>query len=156
MSLTFGYSSPRDLLEKARRDLVNLEGAAVTQDTTTIGDALFNFAVTAYHVKDWLKLHAAVTYSPQDVENFVQSSAALSSCRDLCNAGKHAEITRYSPSTADVSASLNSVAAVVPGGLATPIVRVKIIRNDGTRREAVQLATEAISDWERFFDEHGL
>jgi hypothetical protein len=55
MSLTFGLKTPHDLLEKARRELVALEGAAMTQDETEITDALYNFAVTTYHVKDWLK-----------------------------------------------------------------------------------------------------
>ncbi len=156
MSLTFGYTSPRDLLEKAYRDLNELDVATMSQDVTEIGDALFNFAVAAFHLKDWLKHHATASYTAQEVEDYVQSSVALSACRDICNAGKHAEITRYNPCTKEVSASHNSVASVLPGQLESTFFRVKIIREDGSRREAVELATEAVADWERFFAKHGL
>jgi hypothetical protein len=157
MSLTIGMSTPRDLLEKAERDLSALEGAAATQDETMIGDALYNFAVTAYHIKDWLKKHRSKSYAARQVEEYVNSSMALSSCRDICNAGKHATITQYAPTTEEVTASLGAVTEIVmPGRLATPIKRVKIVRKDGSRHEAVELATRAIEDWKRFFDQHGV
>ena len=81
----------------------------------------------------------------------------MSSCRDLCNAGKHVVITRYEPVNGECVLHLTTpCSAPFPGQLATPIFRVKIMRKDGTKREAVELATEAISDWEQFFSQHGL
>ncbi len=157
MPLTFGLSTPRDLLDKAERDLSELETAAVTQDQTMIADALYNFAVTAYHVKDWLKSTPSSTYSPTDVEDFVRASAALSVCRDLCNAGKHLRL-RYEPTTETVEASVNALPAedVPLGWLNTPIYRVKIVHKDGSRHEAVSLALQALADWQRFFQQHNL
>jgi hypothetical protein len=155
MSLTFGLNTPHDLLEKARRELAALEIAAMTQDETEMTDALFNFAVTTYHVKDWLKCHSSDSYGARDVEEYVARSPALSTCRDLCNAGKHFDLT-YEPTTGAVVASANSMSAdLVPiGSLNTPIYRVKVVRNDGSRHEVVAIATQALNDWERFFELH--
>ena len=155
MSLTFGLKTPHDLLEKARRELVALESAAMIQDETEIADALYNFAVTTYHLKDWLKCHSSSSYAPRDVEDYVAHSWALSACRDLCNAGKHFDLT-YQPTTEAVVASTTTMRAdLLPEGSPnTPIYRVKVVRNDGSRHEAVALAAQAVSDWERFFELH--
>jgi hypothetical protein len=155
MSLTFGFKTPHDLLEKARRELAALETAAMIQDETEIADALYNFAVTTFHVKDWLKSHRSDSYVARDVEDYVARSPALSTCRDLCNAGKHFDLT-YEPTTEAVVASANSMPAdLAPvGSLNTPIYRVKVVRNDGSRHEVVAIATQALNDWERFFELH--
>lgn len=105
MSLSFGMNSPRDLLDKVSRDLVRLEAAVTAQVEEQISDALFDFAVAVTSVKDWLKKQSSPAFTDQDVESYVQGSIALSSFRDIANAGKHRGITRYIPSTSAVSAS---------------------------------------------------
>jgi hypothetical protein len=46
MTLTFGLETPRDLLEKLKRD------AALLREEAT-SDKFFNFVVTGYSIIDW-------------------------------------------------------------------------------------------------------
>ncbi len=153
MALTLGIASPRDALTKLEHDYSDLESAVFIQDEARIGYALVNFAISAYHIKDWLIRNHPRSYSARKVEDHIASSAALSSCRDICNAGKHVAITQYEPTTADVTASATAVtSAEFPN--ASPILRVKIVRKDGSRHEALDLATQALQDWYTFFETH--
>jgi hypothetical protein len=153
VALTLGIANPRDALAKLEHDFSDLETAVFTQEETRIGYALINFAIAAYHIKDWLIRNKPRSYSARQVEDFVASSAAISSCRDICNAGKHVSITQYEPTTADVTASATAVtSAEFPN--ASPILRVKIVRKDGSRHEALDLATQALKDWYTFFETH--
>jgi hypothetical protein len=155
MSLTFGLNTPRDLLEKARREFAILESAAMMQDETQMADALFNFAVTAYHVKDWLEHHLSRSRSSVDVDGYVARHPALLICRDLCNAGKHV-VLEYKSVTEAVLASPESTPAglALDGSRSAPIYRVVVVRKDGSTLDAVELATLALNDWERFFAIH--
>ena len=155
MSLTFGLETPRDLLEKAHRELAVLESAAMMQDETQMADALFNFAVTAYHVKDWLEHHLSRTRSSVDVDAYVARSPALLICRDLCNAGKHV-VLEYKPVTEAVLASTGSTppGRALDGSRSDPVYRVVIVHKDGSVLDAVELATQAMNAWERFFAAH--
>ena len=143
-------ANPRDALAKLEHDYSDLETAVFSQEGTRIGYALVNFAISAYHIKDWLIRNKPRNYSARQVEDHVASSAALSSCRDICNAGKHVSITQYEPSTTDVTASATAIAsAEFPN--ASPVLRVKIVRKDGSRHEALDLAAQALNDWYKFF-----
>jgi hypothetical protein len=53
------YSSPTQLLSKARSDGALLVSALRDQDEEAVRGALFNFAVTTYHVWDWVKTYRA-------------------------------------------------------------------------------------------------
>ena len=157
MSLTFGLNTPRDLLEKAHREFAILESAAIMQDETQVADALFNFAVTAYHVKDWLEHHLSRSRSAIDVDAYVARWPALLICRDLCNAGKHV-VLEYKAVTEAVLASSESTPAglAMDGSRSAPVYRVVVMRKDGSTIDAVTLAAQALDDWERFFVIYGL
>jgi hypothetical protein len=155
MSLTFGLKTPRDLLEKAYRELAILEAAALMQDETQLADALFNFAVTTYHVKDWLEHHFSASRSSIDVDAYVARQPALLVCRDLCNAGKHV-VLEYKPVTEAVLASteLTPDGVAMEGSPGAPNYRVVVARKDGSTLDVVALANQALNDWERFFALH--
>jgi hypothetical protein len=53
------------------------------------GDAAKTFFIECYHLKDWLKKDLRIK-RPQDVEDFITNSPALSLAADLCNSLKHA------------------------------------------------------------------
>src|SRR5262245_23295321 len=139
MALTFALATAHDALAKAEREYAALE-SAVLADKTRIGDALYNFSVSVYHVKDWLIENPSPAYSKAAVEAHVKATPALLVCRDLCTASKHRKIRKYKPQTASVTAS--AVAALVmlldikkytasPQG--RPTFRVKVITTDGRR-----------------------
>jgi hypothetical protein len=160
VTLTFGFATARDVLRKAQRDYQRLSQAAQSSEELAVADSLFDFAVTVFHVQDWLKTHAGPAFAPQDVDQYVRNSVALSAFHDLCTASKHREITRYPPSTSEVAAS--AVAQVSSSlGSSTPQVHrktfvTKVVGTDQVRREAVSLADQALKDWEAFFGKHGL
>lgn len=86
----FELRSPRDVLEKARRELARLESELHI-------DHVFNFFVTAYHIRDYILKTSAV---PQvDLEIFLKDPE-LQACRDLCDKGKHLKLkNRPDPNT---------------------------------------------------------
>ena len=71
----FELQSPRDMLNKAKR-----ENARLQADLNT--DNVFNFFVTAHHIKDYAR-DAGIpeTQFPKGVD--------FQLCRKLCNMGKH-------------------------------------------------------------------
>ncbi|OGW69193.1 MAG: hypothetical protein A3A88_00440 [Nitrospirae bacterium RIFCSPLOWO2_01_FULL_62_17] len=54
MSLSFGFTSPRDVFAKAQRDFEKLKEAIASQNQLQMGDALQEFAATVLSLKDWL------------------------------------------------------------------------------------------------------
>src|SRR5213594_2424638 len=108
MTLTYGKSSPKDMLAKAERDLSRFEAAEAAEEMKEMSDALFDLAVGFTSLKDWLKKHPSATFTTTDVENYWHTSVALSSFRDLANAGKHRIITNYTPTTIDTLTSASS------------------------------------------------
>jgi hypothetical protein len=158
MTLSFGKSSPKDMLIKAHRDLARLEAAEVAQETEGVSDALFDFAVAITSVKDWLKNHPSSAFSAAAVEQYSAASAALSSFQDIANTGKHCLITRYVPKTNDVltSAPSSGLAFINEAGSTrnSSSWRLKIIRRDGSRHRAVDLGRAAVEEWEAFIRQH--
>ena len=160
MTLTYGFSGARDILEKARRDYARLLAASASRSENALPDALFDFAVTVFHVRDWLKHHPTAGFTPQDVETFVRSSTALSAFHDLCTASKHKQITLYRPTTFEVVASAVAPTSTVLGDGAPEAVHkafvTKVVKADASRHEALALAAQAIADWDAFFNEHDI
>jgi hypothetical protein len=162
MTLTYGKSSPKDILGKAQRDLSRLEAAEAAEEIDEISDPLLDLAVGLTSLKDWLKKHPSATLTAIDVEHYWQASDALSSFRDLANAGKHRKITNYTPTTIDALTSasnapltfVETVAKTV--GRSTRYPRMKIIRDDGSRHRAVDLGRAAINECQSFMTRYGV
>jgi hypothetical protein len=157
MTLSYGKSSPEDILAKARRDLARLEAAEAAQEAEGVSDALFDLAVCLTSVKDWLKNHLSLSVPAATVEQYSASSTALSSFRDIANTDKHRLISKYAPTTSDVLTSApNSGVAIVYGASTTTAWRLKVIRADGSRHRAVNLGRTAIKEWEIFMQQYGV
>lgn len=156
MSLTFGYSSPKDLMAKAKRDQARLAGAEARGDLESMADALLDVSVTVLSLKDWLKKHPSSSYSASDVEAFMLASTALLSLRDVANAGKHRVITHYAPSVTDVDSSVVTVVDPTLGTQFGQAKKVKISRTDGSRQRASDLVQTALGEWEHFMRVHGV
>jgi hypothetical protein len=164
MSITFALDKPRDMLAKARREQARLSDALRTQDRTSIADALFNFAVTAYHVKDWLKESASAAYSPSQLEAYLQADKCLRLCREICNASKHQRLTAVPKDARDIAFSATgtfTIASTDPNDVklesdASPTFTVKVVAFDGSRYEASDFASHVIRTWEQFFTQWGI
>jgi len=71
----FELKSPRDVLEKARREFARLQA-----DLNT--DNVFNFFVTIHHIKDYVK-ESGIT------EDQFPKGGDFQLCRKICNSAKH-------------------------------------------------------------------
>lgn len=89
MNLTYILERPGDLMKKVERDEKHLRKALNGQEQEQISDAIFNFAVTAYYIKDWLKKEPSVEAAQINVEDYVNQNIVLCVCGDLCNSSKH-------------------------------------------------------------------
>ncbi|SAK77614.1 hypothetical protein AWB81_03747 [Caballeronia arationis] len=167
------YGSPVELLDKARRDGEALTQALSICDQSAVRDSLFNFAISAYHLLDWVK-----AFRPElkgTVTALLNGSDSLGACRDLCNASKHLILTlergpyrEHPPIVANVNISPTAqtsrlhIAEVSEQageqGIAPtsqPPWRLKIQMKDGSKIAAEDLVSEVIGVWERFFaDNH--
>jgi hypothetical protein len=164
MSNTFELDSQRDKLDKASRERTRLIEALRSQDRSRIADAIFNFAVSAFHVKDWLKECPSGSYAAADVEGYVFGDQQLRLCREICHASKHFSLRPPPVEVAEVTTSATSIISTyLPDREAvrletqdTPHFRVKIVAFDGSRFEANEFASHVIGVWERFFAKHGV
>jgi hypothetical protein len=164
MSITFTLDKPRDMLTKARREQARLADALRTQDRTSIADTLFNFAITAYHVKDWLKQSASAAYSPNQLEAYIEANKYLRLCREICNASKHKKLIPGPNDTKNITLSATGtfiIDSVDPNDVkleteTSPSFRVKIVAIDGSRYEANEFAAQVVLAWEQFFVQWGI
>lgn len=149
MSLVYGLAEAGDLLSKLRRARKRLVDAVSVENDTAIGDAIFDFVVTGYHIRDWIKNG---TKLEKEVDAFVEDSSLLQACRDICNASKHFQVDRYKPLTADVYFSappLREATLGMKGG-------IKILMSDGQKFEVTEFASAVLELWEQFFESHDL
>jgi hypothetical protein len=168
------YTSPSQLLAKARRDRDALVAAEAAGDEVGIRDKLFDFSVSIHSMLDWIKslypAHEAAAFA------LLNSTPALRACRDIANSNKHYELTlgvgpyrRFAPVVDDVDYSLGpsvsysvSVGASLDGTSVSspaspgPTQRLKVIYVTGNRARATDVADEALAAWETFLSNHGI
>jgi hypothetical protein len=142
----FELKSPRDMLEKARREHQRLS----TQFNI---DNLFNFFVTAYHIQDYIRTSEAVAVT---VLNAFMEEPDIKSCRDLCDQGKHLKLTRNNrtdPKTRILHGCVNGSpmnTMPVNGGWKW------VAYIDSREVDVKRLAERILEKWELFFSENGL
>lgn len=144
MSL-FELRTPRDMLEKARREQQRLS------ERLDI-DNLFNFFVTAHHIADYIRKTGAVAQVA--IDTFLQDQD-IKDCRDLCDTGKHLNLTqRVDPITYVSSGSYGcgTYGTRVYGGGGTKWL---LLTNVG-EVDVGELAVRVLRKWEEFFTTHGL
>jgi hypothetical protein len=136
------------------------------QEESNARDTLFHFCLDALILRDWISRAASLPQSVQqdvwklfDVKNNPsQASRALAACHDVANGYKHFVVDR--PKT--------------PGGAAKVIDHTRGARfpmklpfhfganhwtidvGGGVRRDALDLAADAIADWDAWLTGHGV
>jgi hypothetical protein len=144
----FEIASPRDLLDKAKRDYEKMKA-----DTST--DTVFNFFVTTYHLVDYVKALGTVGNSAIDQ---LYANADFKMCQFLCNKGKHIKLRSSEPYEAKHQPA-------IPGGtLGSFVLGVdrlggleRFVLLDGAQEiNVIELGTRLIDKWEAFFATHGI
>ena len=167
---SFALRSPADLLEKLKRELERLQ-----QDETYQSDHAFNFAVTAWHMTDWVHKDARQRdptnpnpFGYKRIGNFQQfvrgDCRALGICDELANGSKHFE-KHFESAPENKKTVLKTDASIVGGAslgvfkldvdrLAGTVLIIRLTGDESVRAEEV--FAEAIAYWTEFFDKHGL
>lgn len=144
----FEIASPRDLLDKAKRDYERMKA-----ETST--DTVFDFFVTIYHVVDYVKALSTVSDSAIDQ---LYADADFKMCQFVCNKGKHIKLRGGEAYEAKHQPA-------IPGGtLGSFVLGVdrlggpeKFVVLDGAQEvNVVELGARLISKWEAFFVTHGI
>ena len=158
MDLQINYGDTRSLIRKLEREKSRAEEALSAQEFPDLADALFNFSVTAYHIKDWLIMKNGL--DAEEVHNYLKSVPVLQACRDLCNSKKHFEITRYKPGEVTVGSAITEINAVVPNENGDLDVYGKAdiwvdLGNEVAYR-VVDFMETVLKEWQKFHNEKGI
>lgn len=142
----FELATPRDMLEKARR-----EHRRLTERFHV--DNVFNFFVTAYHIKDYIQHNGSVSHMTW--ETFLKDQD-MQDCHNLCDKGKHLILTqknRSNPATHMISGCYGGTPfGTIPWGGCGKWVLI----TNGREVDVESLAKRVLEKWDVFFEEHGL
>ena len=142
----FELSTPRDMLEKTRREYQRLKQSWDI-------DNVFNFFVSANHIRDYIRKTNAV---PQHVLNTFEHEQDIKDCADLCDKGKHLHLTKRPDPTTDTLYG-NAIAGLAIAGEAIVGSEGVWALRSGDRVVPVEdLADRLMQKWNSFFEQHGL
>ncbi len=152
MSLTYSFNSATDLLEKLKREV-----ASFNEEVT--GDKLFNLAITAYHITDWVKEDPSVPQAAKNDLHTMYGDAYLAICRDITNASKHYTLrSNYQNKVTDSVESKQGFGCgrFGAGGYGDGEEEIIIECTDGNVYNALDLAKNVLNSWMSFFTLHSI
>ena len=142
----FEISSPRDMLEKAKRELARMQ-------TEVNIDTIFNFFVTTYHVMDYVKVQGV---APRTAINAMYQDHDFELCRFICNKGKHLILQNGDK----VTETVHNPGAVFGGAIFGSSMFGQAPSNtffiDGQVVDFVNLGNKLIAKWDVFFTNYGI
>ncbi len=143
----FQLNTPKDMLEKAKRELTRLESAdSMAADSI---DHVYNFFVSAYHIVDYLD----GCLEKADVDA-IKAEPLILSCYDACNKAKHMRLTRKRPDVVTPTHYKFSVGG--PPNTPDKSLERWIVWQDGTNLETIRFAQSVIAKWDELFQKHGI
>ena len=135
----FEIKTPRDMLDKARREHARLVHCIDI-------DHVFNFFVTAYHVCDYVRVcHPHL----QSAVNGLVADQDIAACRALAANAKHLRVTKL----VQPSSRVVSNAAGTQGEATTGTWQIEIGNRTADVRE---VAKRVVDKLEAFFSKHSL
>lgn len=139
----FELKSPRDMLEKARREFTRLQA-----DPNT--DNVFNFFVTVHHIKDYSKKISGV---PEDQ---LPTGGDFQTSRIMCNLAKH--LADSDRKYKDNKHSLESVKLWDEGLWDEGLWDGKLARFylEDEELKILEIAERVIKEWDAFLTSRGL
>lgn len=146
MAEFFEYSTPREILEKAKRDLQKL-----SQDIDI--DNIFNFFVTAYHVVDYVK---ALDTVPADDIKALYKEPDFRKCRYICNKSKHRTLDKGDDEFLTYRRPSAALGEFILGESALGLGRAYFIIDETEQVDVLNLGQRIIDRWEAFFNTHSI
>ncbi len=144
MAEFFEIDTPRQMLEKARREFEKLE-------ENLDSDSIFNFFVTAYHMCDYV----AAALPNTDMES-IYSNPDFKMCQYICNKSKHRTLKRNDSKFITRRCPAARFGEAVFGESVFDGERAYFITDDEEEVDVIELVRRVISLWETFLDEHSL
>lgn len=113
---------------------------------------LFSFFEICYHLKDWVK-HSPNYASFSDVEQYINQSAPLRICADICNRLKHKKLLKKTRSKSAIGVFMLSTTMTVGPFGTTPISSLDSAKIKTERGEecCFELAQECMEAWSVYF-----
>jgi hypothetical protein len=142
----FQLAGAPDMLAKARREHVRLRKRVDI-------DTVFNFLVTAHHIRDYVENCGMV--SKQEVERFAQDHD-VATCRDLANTGKHLRLMRHGRVTPPNRVKRSYVGAGMVGDMMVGAGERWLLESGSHTVDIVTFADRLIAKWESFFAKHSI
>lgn len=141
----FELRTARDMFEKAEREYERFSQCCDI-------DNLFNFFVSAYHIKDYINKTMAV---PEEILNDFMRDQIMQDCCDVCNKGKHLILDRKRPDPATYVLS-GCIGGAPIGELPVNGGEKWILSTGGREVDVELLAKQVLEKWKLFFEIHGL
>lgn len=138
----FDLSSPQDMLDKAKFEFENMK-------TNLSAYTIFNFFVTAFHIKDYVCRHNS---NYKDAIKILFKDEDFKKCEFLCNKGKHISIR----SDFETNISSSRFGDTMFGELMFNEGRRYSIICGDTQVNVLDLGNCILEKWELFFKQHGL
>lgn len=159
MSQISRFQSPRDLLEKAKRECNRINSAKTHED---FADGVFNFCVTCHSLRDWVK--KTVNLKGKDAEDFgskCNSYDYLKYCKDIANGIKHLGLDYGDSSVALVDKTEDNYVYIDATGRAVGREKNaspsgKIVLDDGSDILVITFTLTVLRNWESIFKEYGV
>ncbi len=139
MALTAGLKTPRDMLAKLHTEHSRLK------TTVTSGD-LMNFAITGYHLIEWIKKNPSTAATVKSDLEAMYRNPDIGVCRDIANESKHFALKNHYEDRVGYGKG--------PYGIGEESIVVVLL--DGTRFDSLTWAQRVMDAWDAFFSKHGL
>jgi hypothetical protein len=130
------------------------KGTKEAVDVPKVKDNYLAFFQNCYHLRDHIENDSNNSVSESDLDSFIQTTACMSLCADICNGSKHLKLnskgwSKENPEMAD--------GAIVRDNVSTGVVSVSYkVETDTGEKDAYDLAEECIKEWKKFMKTHNL
>ena len=156
-----------DQYQRMQRSLTRLRNG-VHAEAPEARDALYHFWQDAWHLRDWIIAPPSPKHLDQDTLQLFKQSVALGACRDIANGVKHLHLNRGKSWTASgdyaevtgqsVVVNMPRIEAVVNWSTGEMLSNESAgdssiryswtVRVNGEHVDAVELAGQAVADWD--------
>jgi len=139
------------MYEKAKREFGRMKSSPNI-------DTVFNFYVTAYHVKDYAEVHSKELRAA--INELFEKDQDFQLCDYICHKGKHLKLTHKKWTKHEYELKTRHEPGAVLGKWVLGKDRLGgyllLAVADGVEMDVIELGQQLIEKWERFFKDNGI